>query len=390
MTRRILNPGIQGDTVFVSSVSDFPPAVAGIITLVDNRTYFLTTNVDLLGARIVGGQNSVIIGGSSENCVLSSTGLDSGTALVSSSWSLPCRFMAFEHDTALNLDATGNANQALDWFGVNFLNCSTIGTIKNYSNVIMTSLAWLNSEGLTIDGSIGTVSFDKCLIQSVSGTALTLASTATITRRFRIFKSSIIAGAGGSTGIDVSASATIPVESYQLDDVSFSGSGTLAAGVQYDDNKSLWLNCKGVENSASTGLMTMQGNATATTIATQGVAVKAAGATTFQSTVSQRFSHSDNRLTYTGAITRRFKASIVASMLASNNTQLGSYIAKNGSVVSFSEIYTTADGNNRSENTAVQAIVELAENDYIEFWIENDSGTNAVTVEDLTAVVQQI
>lgn len=390
MTRRVSNPAIQGDTVFVSSVSDFPAAVGGVITLADDRTYFLTTNVDLLGARIVTGQNSVMIGGSSENCILSSTGLASGTALVSSAWSFPCRFMAFNHGTALNLDATGNANQALDWFGVNFLNCSTIGTIKNYGNVILTSMAWLNSEGLTIDGTIGTVSLDKCLVQSVSGTALSLASTATITRRFRIFKSSVVAGAPGSTGLDVSTSATIPVESYQLDDVNFAGSGTRAAGVQHDDNKSLWINCKGVENSASTGLMTMQGNATATTITTQGVAVKAAGTTTFQSSVSQRFSHTDNRLTYTGAITRRFKVSIVASMLASNNTQLGSYIAKNGSLVSFSEIYTTADGNNRSENTAIQAIVELAQNDYIEFWIENDSGTNAVTVEDLTAIVQQI
>lgn len=390
MTRRVSNPAIQGDTVFVSSVSDFPAAVGGVITLADNRTYFLTTNVDLLGARIVNGQNSAIIGGSSENCILSSTGLASETALVSSAWSFPCRFMAFDHGTALNLDATGNANQALDWFGVNFLNCSTIGTIKNYGNVILTSLAWLNSEGLTFDGTIGTVSLDKCLVQSVSGTALSLASTATITRRFRIFKSSVVADAPGSTGLDVSTSATIPVESYQLDDVNFSGSGTLAAGVQNDDNKSLWINCKGVENSASTGLMTMQGNVTATTIATQGVAVKAAGTTTFQSSVSQRFSHTDNRLTYTGAITRRFKVSIVASMLAANNTQLGSYIAKNGIIVPFSEIYTTADGNNRSENTAVQAIVELAQNDYIEFWIENDSGTNSVTVEDLTAIVQQI
>jgi hypothetical protein len=390
MTRRIVNPAVQGETVFVSSVSDFPAPVAGVITLEDNRTYFLTGNIDLLGARLVGGQNSVIIGGSSENCILSSTGLAAGTPLFSSAWSCPVRFMAFSHGTALALDASGNANQAIDWFGVNFLNCATIGTMANYGNVVLTSAAWLNSEGMTIDGSIGTVSMDKCLVQSVSGTGLTVAATATISRRFRIFKSSVVAGALGTTGLDVSTSASIPVESYQLDDVNFAGSGTYTAGVQYDDNKSLWINCKGVENSASTGLMTFTGNTTATTISVQGVAVKAAGATTFQTTVSQRFSHSDNRLTYTGAITRRFRVAITASMLATNNTQVGSYIAKNGAVISFSEIYTTADGNNRSENVAVQTIVELTQNDYVEFWVENESGTNDITIEDMTVIVNEI
>jgi hypothetical protein len=390
MTRLIVNAAVQGETVFVSSVSDFPAPVAGVITLVDSRTYFLTGNIDLLGARLVGGQNSVIIGGSSENCVLSSTGLSAAVPLFSSAWSCPARFMAFSHGTALALDASGNANQAIDWFGINFLNCATIGTIANYGNVILTSMAWLNSEGMTIDGSIGTVSLDKCLVQSVSGTGLTVAATATISRRFRIFKSSVVAGALGTTGLDISTSASIPVESYQLDDVSFSGSGTHAAGVQYDDNKSLWINCKGVENSASTGLMTVTGNTTETTIATQGVAVKAAGSTTFQTSVSQRFSHSNNRLTYTGAITRRFRVAIVASMLATNNTRVGSYIAKNGVVVTFSEIYTTANGNNRSENVTVQTIVELTQDDYVEFWVENDNGTNNITVQDMTVIVNEI
>ena len=55
----------QGDTVFVSEVGDFPASVGGVIQLEDNRTYFLTGNIDLLGSRLVGGQNTVIIGGSS-------------------------------------------------------------------------------------------------------------------------------------------------------------------------------------------------------------------------------------------------------------------------------------------------------------------------------------
>jgi hypothetical protein len=63
------------------------------------------------------------------------------------------RNITIEHGTAINLDATANANQALDWFGVNFTDCAIIGTIKNYSNFVMTDSAFLNSQGLTFDGT---------------------------------------------------------------------------------------------------------------------------------------------------------------------------------------------------------------------------------------------
>lgn len=391
MARLISTSALRpGGAVFVETKADFPAAVANVITLADNATYFLTQSIDLTGDRLVGGQNTVIIGGSSENCILSSTGLDSGTALLSSAYSLPCRFFAIDHGTAINLDATGNSDQALDWLGVNFLNCATIGTVKNYGNAIFQLCAHLNSQGMTFDGSIGTIGFTDCLFNPpASGTSLTFPATLTITRRFRVSYSAFII-LSGETGINMSTSATVPVEGYILDTVNFAGGGTYITGVAFNDNKALFSNVNGVENSASVGLMTMQGNATATTIGSVGVAVKAAGSTTFQSSVSQKFSHSDNRLTYTGAITRRFRVSVVASILATNNTQLGSYIAKNGSIISFSEIYTTADGNNRSENTAIQVITDLEENDYIEFFIENDTSTANVTVEDLSVIVEAL
>ena len=379
-----------GSIRFVAELADLPDPVGGVITLLPNTTYFFGGSVDLEGARLVAAPNTVIMGGSSENCVISSTGLDSGTALLSSAYSLPCRFVSLSHGTAIDLDATGNANQALDWIGVNFLNCATIGTVKNYGNAIFQLCAHLESQGLTFDGSLGTIGFTDCLFNPpASGTSLIFPATLTITRRFRTSYSAFVI-LSGETGINMSTSATVPVEGYILDTVNFSGGGTYTTGVAFNDNKALFSNVKGVENSASVGLMTMQGNATATTINSVGVAVKAAGTTSFDSTVSQKFSHSANRLTYTGAITRRFRVSIVASILASNNTQLGSYVAKNGSILNNSEIYTTADGNNRSENTAIQVITDLAENDYIEFFIENDTSTANVTVEDLSVIVEAL
>lgn len=372
--------------VFVTKVSDFPAAINGVITLEDNKTYFLLNSVDLLGARLVGGRNSVLVGGSSENCVLSSTGLSSGTALVSSEWSLPCRFLALSHDLALDLDATSNADQAIDWFGVNFLNCATIGTIKSYNNVILTGSAWLNSEDLTCDGTVGTFALEQCLVQAFNGgSGIILPATLTLTRRFRMIYSAVVAGSG-STGINASTSATIPVESYILDTVNFSGAGTATAGLTFDDNKSSWNNCIGVTNSSSSGHLYMQANATATVIAATGTPVKVAGTTT-EGPSTVKFSHTDNRLTYTGALVRRFRVTAICSFSSGANNQVGTYVAKNGTVIDDSETYATANTSGRLENVVVQTIVDLEENDYVEIFVENNTSTTNITVEAMSVIV---
>ena len=175
------------DIQFINSIDDFPAAISSVITLLSNVTYFICSEIDLVGSRLVGGQNTTIIGGSSENCRLKSTGLSGSTALITSEWSLPIRNITIEHGTAISLDATANANQALDWFGVNFTDCAIIGTAKNYNNFVMNDSAFLNSQGLTFDGSFGTIAFGNTLFDNrASGTVITLPATATITRRFRI------------------------------------------------------------------------------------------------------------------------------------------------------------------------------------------------------------
>ena len=146
--------GLAGNEfVFVFSKLDLPTPVSGVITLGNNITYFITKTIDLTGDRIVAGVNSVIIGGSSENCILKSTGLSSSTALITSVYSLPMRSITITHGTALNLDGDGTTT-ALDWFGVNFTDCATVGTIKDYTNFVMSDSAFLNSGNLTFDGTI--------------------------------------------------------------------------------------------------------------------------------------------------------------------------------------------------------------------------------------------
>lgn len=375
--------------VYVEGLSDLPTAVSGVITLADNTTYFITTTVDLLGARLVAGQNTTIIGGSSENCRIKSTGL-TGTALITSEWSLPIRNITIEAQTALDLDANGNANQALDWFGVNFTDCTNVGTIANYTNFIAADSALLNSANLTFDGSFGTIGFSQCLFDGrANQTIITLPSTLTITRRFRVIYSSFVV-LSGETGINVNTSATIPVDSYILDTVNFSGGGTYISGVPYTDNKALFVNCKGVSNSNEISTYYMNGNATLTDIVTTDVAVKIAGTTTGGS-ITQKFTNTNNRATYTGALNKTFLVGAVASVTsASTNDQIGFYVAKNGVVITDSEIYVTTNASSRAESVSIQGVVELSTNDYIEIWVENKTDTSDVTVTNLNVIIRAI
>ena len=375
---------------YISDLSDFPTAINGVITLEDDKTYYITTTIDLLGNRLVGGSNTVLLGASSENSILTSTGLGVGVALFTSTYTTPIRHLSFKDiDTAIDFDGTTNVNEmALDFTGVNFVNIPNIGSVTKASNFIFDKGAFLNSKGLSFDGEIGTIGFGNSLFSGdgSAGNILKIESTCTITRRFRIIYSSIIAF-GSTNGINVDISATIPNEAYILDTINFSGGGTYLSGVAVTDNKTLFVNCKGIENTAEVSQYYMNGNATATTISAISTPVKIAGTTTSAS-VTQKFTNTDNRATYIGSFVRYFKVTATLSATSGNNNQVGVYIAKNGAIINESEVYGTTSGTGRAENIVVQTLVKLSTNDYIEIFVENATATNNVTVTDLNVIIE--
>lgn len=373
---------------FVDSFNNLPLSVNNVITLEPNHTYYIANDIDLQGRRLVAQQNTTIIGSSSENCKIKSTGL-SGDAILSSAWSLPLRHVTLEAEQIFNLDASLNSGQALDWYGVNLSNTSNVGLIKNYSNFIASSIAFLSATGLVFDGSFGTIAFSECIFTGNDpGTVISIPATATVTRRFRVaYSSFVITGSG--VGVDVSTSATVPVEGYIYDTCNFAGGGTYTAGVAYDDNKARWTENRGVNNSAAITGYYMQGNATATTIAATGTPVKVAGITT-EYAISQRFTHSSNRATHDGAITRDFKITAICSLTSGNGHQVGVYVAKNGTTIDESETYLTTNASGRLENGAIHTIASLQQTDYIEIFVENNTATNDITVEDLNVIVEAL
>lgn len=378
---------------FISSVNDFPVAdSSGIITLKRNKVYFLVGDIDLTGRRLVLEENVCLLGGSSENASLTSTGLDSNEYLITTDWTFPCRHITFKDVTkaiGVNLNNTStDTNLALDWTGVNFTGCTVNVRCGDIDNFIYDKGAVLGSGSFEFFGEAGTIGIANSLFvgDGSASNLITIESTANITRRFRTIYTSFVAF-GSTTAIDFSSSATVSNEAYILDTCNFSGGSTYLSGVDHIDNKALFVNNVGISNSADISQYYMNGNATATVISSTGVEYKVAGTTT-SSSVTSKFTNTDNRATYVGALTRFFKVTATMSITSGNGNQVGAYIAKNGTIVDDSEIYITTNASGRAENVMIQTLVQLTSNDYIEIFVENNTATNNITVTDLNVIVE--
>ena len=327
---------------FVASKSDLPSPVGGVITLLAEHTYYFTADVDLLGDRLLGSQDTVILGASSENCSITSTGLGVGVALFTTEWTTPIRHITFKDvDTCLDINGVTNAPVALDWTGVNFLNIPNVGTISTCDNWIYSKGAFLSSTNLTFTGSVGTIGVDNSIFvgTGAANPIIDISSTATVTRRFRIIYSAFVVF-GSTVGINVDTAATIPTEGYILDTVNFGAGGTYISGVSADSNKALFIKCVGVPNTSVNGQMYMQDNLTTTAIADTTNFTKILGTTT-ASVDNSKYSHANNRLTCSADIERKyliqanlsFKINDIAAALLNEDFESGNFTANSWTVV---------------------------------------------------------
>jgi predicted RecA/RadA family phage recombinase len=391
---RLSGSGFSGAPVIVRSKYDFPKPVAGVHTLGNGMSYFICGNVDLEGGRLETSGHTTIFGTSSETSSLTSTGLGTGVALITSEYTLAMQFLTLKDvDTVFDIDGTGN-NVALDWTGVNVENVPNIGIIKNFGNFVYTKGAFLNAQGLVFDGTFDTAAFNFSLLQGTgsAGDIIRVPATATINRRFRIVYGPVIA-IDNTVGLNISASATIPTEGYILDNVSFSGNGTYLSGVQFDSNTALFRECTGIENSYAEIFAYMQDNAVATVITNTnpyyqiaGTLLEAAGNSKFEVNVN-------NEIVCKSKVSRRYKVFVSLSFTAgaTNICEFAIYSSLGGVVGlrTISKIKATANTAGRDENVGFFDTMQMQENDFIRIHVRNTSALTNVVVEQLKVLITQ-
>lgn len=384
----ISTKALTGAFQIVASLSDLPTPVADVITLAADTTYFFIVKVDMLTNRLVLSQGTVLRGASSIN-----SGMENGgTPLISSAYSIDINNFSITDSTyVFSIDS----NPATDNAFINnstFDNCGYMGSFKDLSSAIFTSCSFLDSGDLEFDGTMGTIAFDSCLGIPLDSTRMIhVLSTCTITRRFRVIYSSFVVNLA-ATGIDVNASATIPDEGFILDTVNFSGTSTFyLGGLDETSNKSLFVNCRGINNTAVIGQAYMQGNATATVIVSSSTFVKVAGTTTAGG-FNSKYLHSNNRLTCDAAIERKFNVTCQLSFTSGNNQacEFGFYDSTIAGIRPASRTITTTSGAGVSENVSFTSVISQKQLDYIEVHAANNTAATNITVTSMNFIITEI
>jgi hypothetical protein len=369
-----------------------PAAVGGVVTLEAGKTYLISEPIDLNGDRIVAGGVCNLFGTSSETASITSTGLGVGVPLITSEYTIVLETITIKDvDTAIDID--GNSRLvALDWENVNFQNVPNVGVINTCDNFILDTGAFLGSQGLRFTGTVGTIGIATSLFRGsgAAGNIIELDADCIVNRRFRIIYSSVVAHTS-TVGIKVNPSATIPVESYILDTINFSGGGTYISGLDETSNASLFVNCFGITNTSVNGQLYMQNNAVATTISNTTDFFKVAGTTT-PSIDNSKFSHSNNRLTCDAIIQRKYliQATLSFTSGANNVCEFGFYDSQLSDVRTPSKTKSTANAGGRAESVTMICVVSMEANEFIEVWAKNTSASTDITVDNLNFIITEI
>jgi hypothetical protein len=126
----------------------------------------------------------------------------------------------------------------------------------------------------------------------------------------------------------------------------------------------------------------------ATTFTSSNTPVKIKGTTTAEN-LFRVTSPNNNRLTYTGAKTRRFEVICSLSLIAAgNNKTFSVYIYKNGVKVPESKQYMRFSSQVDRGSLTISCTELLSPNDYLEVWVENNSDNSTVTIESLNLAIK--
>ena len=112
--------------------------------------------------------------------------------------------------------------------------------------------------------------------------------------------------------------------------------------------------------------------------------------TTTSGSFVEKFTLTDNKAEYAGAIDGFYKVTAYISCSSGNNNVVRARIAKNGTDTASSESKSTTSAGGKSENVVCADIVQLATTDYIEIFMANGTGTSDILVTELNVIIERL
>lgn len=357
----------------------------GSTYMLDTNTYYEVNGTISLAAPI--DLNNAYIGGldANEDVLVNTSGhIFSGSTggsirnltLVAPSSSIfnisanPAEIFVFQNSIVVNSNSLGSLSN----FGVVFMNIINIVNNSNgivftdINNLLLSNLAWFDSNNGTFETYVGT--FD--LIEKISG---------------------FMKVPTGATGIDVSSNPTVNFGSIK--DSPFTGLGDYVNG--YTTGTYVGCNFTNRWSVDSPGIKLESDNSASadfyytgalTTGFTQTInnntAVNITGGGTFNSNNLFRFlaPNPGNRLVYDGLEQRQFQVNVSLSVRVQNAASnfYAYVIAKNGTPITESNSVVIINNDSQIQNIAINAITDLESGDYIEIFVQRLSGSGSDTL----------
>jgi len=364
--------GASSSTVVVYAESDFPTAIGGVITLLDDTEYFVAQDISTAN-RFVLGSNTVVSGADRIITNLTYTGVGNMFSSVDNSNKVRDLTILFPSGSLLDVSGTGVETFKL-------LSCiatgATLGTIEGmYEFASDTSDLNVSTDGFTFIGNNSRIFVDKNNGIITAGTLVDLGVSTTSDFTFTNSLGTLSAGATFLEGAADSANINTGGNAVVSNVVAI-GSGTALVGVTPDD--ALW---EFVNNSSipdSHNAVVSHNAGTTITIATQNVPVLL-GATWTSTELSRFTATAAGRFTYIGKGAHvNIDASIIAEMTGGTD-DCTFYIYKNGSALADSSLLIEIkDGAPR----VVPMLwgLDMETDDYFEIFAENNDGTTNITI----------
>ena len=331
------------------------------------------------------GSAAVLTSSSTYGPVLTYTGVGSMFNITDAHFTI--RNIQLDHPNAQAYNVTDSVGGQFSFSAnrVRHLSGTKYGTFSDPQIIIIEVCSAFNIDsGISISGTnILINSIDKMLLISTNATfkAIDLGSSISQTTEFRDVTCTAPAGAFGISGL--ASSGNIPANRIAMvNNCEFSGGMTDLENITNSDKR---FDFKGNTPTADTiidAMLSLNNNATATVISIVNTPVLVAG-----TWVTERDSlftgTAAGRITYIGERDIVLPIDITATAIAASGTNkdIHTYLALNGTVIANSGKQNRI-GATDPKNTGVLWQLNMSPNDYLEVFVENNTDTVNIVVQD--------
>ena len=385
------DPDAFAAQVLVQSVSDFPAASGGAITLLAGVTYVINGTVDIGTDYLVPALESRVRG---EFLAIDTITYSGTGAAYRASGGAPV-ILKDVAITSVDEGITCAGGGSVDLNGVS-ITATKFGTFTDCPQVVIH-----RSQGLDLDNGIELVTAAFGNIFAITLSALTQAAGATGTLLdlgtsswaiFRLDNVRLVSVVGGTdiSGLVSSGNLLSTVGRGQVFGSFINGSGTHLANIDPDDTLWNFFNTDGVRDSTVIGTATMSGNVTSTATTTTDLFVKVAGTTA--TGFVRKFdddSSTSNRLRYVGQPDITVRVEAVLELTKSGSAVVYAVqIFKNGAATG--QAFDVSVSNSSPGSIAISAFSDAVTNDFYEVYVANTAGIEAVTATELQLTVTKV